>query len=467
MAAPDDRSTESREPRRLPVVDPLSPRPLAADTAGVEHALRALFGQEVDWSDRTPGEEGGLGRVALKLEQARGPALELELSEERGPTSSARLRVLRGSGGSEDREATGAVFAAFRRGVGDGRLDELARALAIHREHAGLPDLHYRRVMTGPGGKSGMLRLGFRCNQDCAFCWQGRDWPAPGRDVFFEWLDELAAEGIDFLTISGGEPTLHAFLPDLIRTASRVHGMTVALQTNAIRMRDRGYCERLVEAGLASALVSFHSEKAQVSDRMTRAPGTHGGTVRGIHNGLDAGLLVVLNAVADVNNCDSLGSHAAFIVEEFVEAHRDNPVRTVNYSHPSAYYDRQTWTESFVPLDRIQPPLVEAVRRLRAANVPVHVTGSCGFPPCLFREAPALVPWERVDVLDARDMSARCFADVCNDCAARAYCVGVRREYVERFGSKGLVPYARLPVDTPEPRPSPMEAVRNLMAERR
>lgn len=54
-----------------------------------------------------------------------------------------------------------------------------------------------------------IIRLGFRCNQDCWFCWQGRKWPEPPAEYYHRWLEEAAAAGHRFVTFSGGEPTIH------------------------------------------------------------------------------------------------------------------------------------------------------------------------------------------------------------------------------------------------------------------
>lgn len=460
--------------RHLPVADGFSPF-ARADDERITHGLRSLLGHDdLRWSDLTPDLRDDIGQLAVWAKLESGVELAMEISARAQPERTALLRLARLADGRSPYAdpASGPrareLVSAFRDGVKGGALDAVLAALARHREHARVPDWQYRRAVDGPGGPSGMLRLGFRCNQDCSFCWQGRDWPAPPPETYFAWLDELAAQGIDYLTITGGEPTLHEFLPDLIRRASGTHSMSVHLQTNAVRMRDARYCARLKDAGLASALISFHSADPTVSDLMTRAPRTHQATVRGIHNALETGLVVVLNCVVDRNNCDGLAAHASFIVEAFVNGHRDNPVRTVNYSHPSPYYEEVASRDAMVPLDLIEPQLVAAAGMLVCAGVAVHATGTCGFPLCVFRKNPELVAWRDVADLDARDMSARQFADSCEQCAARRQCVGLRREYLDAFGSRGVTPYLELPsvqVDADEV--SPMQAVRNLSLEQR
>src|SRR5436190_5790326 len=148
-------------------------------------------------------------------------------------------------------------------------LDALHAALEAWRPFAGMQDTEFRNVSDAEA----IIRVGFRCNQDCGFCWQGRDWPGPPRAVLDGWIDEIAAGGVRRLVISGGEPTVYPELNDLVRHA-RALGLRVLLQTNAIRMAKAGFAQDLADAGVDTLLVSYHAANPALSDFLTRAPGT-------------------------------------------------------------------------------------------------------------------------------------------------------------------------------------------------
>ena len=60
-----------------------------------------------------------------------------------------------------------------------------------------LRDELYRQVSFSRGAAlEGTLRLGFRCNQRCRFCWQGRRWPEAPAERYQGWLEEMAEQGI-------------------------------------------------------------------------------------------------------------------------------------------------------------------------------------------------------------------------------------------------------------------------------
>ena len=286
-----------------------------------------------------------------------------------------------------------------------------------------------------------MLRLGFRCNQDCGFCWQGRDWPAPNDELYWTWLDEIGRSGAESITISGGEPTLYRRLPELIERAHSVHGLRVTLQTNAIQLAKSGYAQSLADAGLDTMLVSLHAADAALSDRMTRAPNTYVRTIAGIHAALRAKIKVGFNCMVERENVAELPALAELIVREFVAAY-PGLVLVVNFSQAGDYHDQQRFEREYVSLAEVRAPLVSAARTLAAAGVAVEVGGTCGFPLCLFHGHEELLQPARAE-LDPWHMSARSHeASICQSCARTSSCVGVRRAYLKRFGEAGLLPFS-------------------------
>ncbi|MBR56990.1 MAG: hypothetical protein CMH54_02910 [Myxococcales bacterium] len=303
-------------------------------------------------------------------------------------------------------------------------------------------DSMYRQLTLNPKtGPMGTLRLGFRCNQDCWFCWQGRDWPDPPHDFYFQWLDHMAAAGVRNLAITGGEPTIHKLLPTIIERATRKHDMMASIQTNAIRLAKPNYLKQLRDAGLHHVFVSLHSADPEVSNRMMRAPGTFRWTVKGTEACLEAGVPVHLNTVIEHANYKGLPDHARMVVERFVDAYPKNPIVKMVYSHPSKYYDASMSARAIVPLDELRPYLVEAIRILQKTDIEIDVTGSCGFPPCIFHDAPDLISWVDRDTFDGQDLSGRYYGDACQQCAGKDKCLGIRKEYADKYGERGIEPF--------------------------
>lgn len=331
-------------------------------------------------------------------------------------------------------------FLAFERSGVPSPWPQLKRALEEARRFHGVRDSMYREVSENEA----ILRLGFRCNQKCEFCWQNRGWPDPPNELYPVWLDEIADAGVDTVTLSGGEPTIHRqFLPLVERARER--GLDVAIQTNAVQLAKPGFAERLAELGIGRLFISFHSHRAEVSDAMTSAPRTHERTRQGIARALEAGLAVSLNCVVERRNFGHLAEHARAIIDWYVTPFADNPVRHVEYSHPCAYYREELWADASVPLDEVRPHLIAAIRVLHDAGVPVHGIGTCGFPPCMLQGTDLPIRVMDRDSQTEGDVRGRVYASVCEPCVFRSNCLGLRREYLDVHGERGVSPFTEMP----------------------
>lgn len=78
------------------------------------------------------------------------------------------------------------------------------------------------------------------CNLDCPVCYtHNRNDPAfvLDRTAFQAVLDQVAARGeLDIINFTGGEPTLHPELPELLRMARRAGFRRLTVSTNALRL---------------------------------------------------------------------------------------------------------------------------------------------------------------------------------------------------------------------------------------
>ena len=313
--------------------------------------------------------------------------------------------------------------------------------------YAEIDDAYYRRVFHGVMGATANIRLGFRCNQNCGLCWQGRHWPDAPTELYFTWLHEIAAQGVRQVTFTGGEPLLHPALPDLLSLA-RDLGMSTMLQTNAMLLNRKALRRALKTAELGRLFVSFHAADPTISDRMTNAPKTHSLTVSGIKAALTDGFRVGLNAVVTQENHCVLKEHADFIVSCFVKPFPDNPVESVNYSRPQRFYDLDYWHAQIAPYDVIRPQLHEAVSILKTNGVILDVTaGSCGLPACLLDSHPDLIYLPREEDKGMADPVDPSIPDghACKRCQLNDRCQGPGHLYIEKYGERGLRPFLDVP----------------------
>ena len=116
-----------------------------------------------------------------------------------------------------------------------------------------------------------------QCNERCIFCnipdaFARHPSAVPSLKTLRKFLCNVPPNTNVFLT--GGEPTLHPNLENLVRLSKRAGAEQVAIQTNGVLCSDRSRVARLREAGLTGALVSLHSHLPSISDHPAPFPGS-------------------------------------------------------------------------------------------------------------------------------------------------------------------------------------------------
>ncbi|MDD2920251.1 radical SAM protein [Rhodoferax sp.] len=124
------------------------------------------------------------------------------------------------------------------------------------------------------------LDLTYRCNERCVHCYLDHDdhgemSTAEIKDL----LDQLAAAGVFFLILSGGEIFLRKDLFEIIAHA-RKHLFAVKLKTNAVLLREAS-ARRIAALGVESVQISVYSHLAAVHDEITKVRGSFRRTIEG------------------------------------------------------------------------------------------------------------------------------------------------------------------------------------------
>jgi radical SAM protein with 4Fe4S-binding SPASM domain len=160
------------------------------------------------------------------------------------------------------------------------------------------------------------LALTYRCNNDCAHCYNARPRQSPELSTA-QWkdaLDRLWQLGIPHVVFTGGEPTLRPDLPELIAHAE-ANGQITGLNTNGRRLKDAKFLQRLVDAGLDHVQITFESHDAIIHDQMVNMPGAWLETIAGLRNALETRLYVMTNTTMLQNNSPVLDQTLAFLAD--------------------------------------------------------------------------------------------------------------------------------------------------------
>jgi len=160
------------------------------------------------------------------------------------------------------------------------------------------------------------LAVTYRCNNDCAHCYNARErnFPELSTRQWFQILDQLWELGVPHIVFTGGEATLRDDLPELIAHAES-NGQITGLNTNARRLSDERYVEKLVDAGLDHVQVTVESCNEQIHDQMMRAKGAFKQTIAGLENALNNKLYVMTNTTMLRTNVHTIPDTLDFLAD--------------------------------------------------------------------------------------------------------------------------------------------------------
>lgn len=277
-----------------------------------------------------------------------------------------------------------------------------------------------------------IVRINTKCNQKCPFCWVKHDIKEPSTEETLWRIRYYAGIGIRRISISGGEPTIHKNLIEFFLEMKRLAYTEITLQTNAVKCRDCSFTDKLKEAGVTTAFVSFHSPNEKTSDEITGVPGTYLKTVEGIRNLLKSGIKVIINVVVNSRNYKEIPELAEFVFKEFHSER--NPVQiSFSYVAPMGGFSE----ENFWTLPRYSdaaPYLEEALVFCIENKVPYsNLSGQCGIPQCILDgKDEYFIDRQEVPLNESSDTFVK--IDVCRECRINKYCYGIRQAYIDIHG---------------------------------
>jgi len=163
------------------------------------------------------------------------------------------------------------------------------------------------------------LALTYRCQNDCAHCYNARPrtFPELPADDWKRMIDRLWDLGIPHIVFTGGEPTLRNDLPDLIAHAER-KGQITGLNTNGRALQNRTFLQSLVDSGLDHVQITLESHDEAVHDSVVGMRGAWAQTIAGVRNALDTRLYVMTNTTLLRSNSPGLEGTLEFLARSGV-----------------------------------------------------------------------------------------------------------------------------------------------------
>jgi AdoMet-dependent heme synthase len=158
------------------------------------------------------------------------------------------------------------------------------------------------------------LDLTYRCNERCIHCYLDHDdhgemTTAEIKDL----LDQMAASGVFYLTISGGEILMRRDFFEILEHA-RARTFCISLKTNGVLIRKKE-AARLRELGVERVQISIYSHRAEVHDAITKMPGSFRQSIAAVRFLRAQGLRVTMANVLMTQNASDYLSVQALAAE--------------------------------------------------------------------------------------------------------------------------------------------------------
>ena len=147
------------------------------------------------------------------------------------------------------------------------------------------------------------LDLTYRCNERCVHCYLDHDDHGEMNTAeIIELLDQMAAAGVFFLTISGGEILMRRDFFEILEHARRLM-FCVKLKTNAVMIHE-AEADRIAALSVEGVQISIYSHHAEVHDAITKLPGSLKKSLAGAKLLSDRGVKVIFANVLMRENFD-------------------------------------------------------------------------------------------------------------------------------------------------------------------
>lgn len=276
----------------------------------------------------------------------------------------------------------------------------------------------------------GYIQVSRSCNQNCAFCSNPPSDAVQTLQAACEQVRHLLEAGYDGVILTGGEPTLCEFLPELIRYAA-TQGLPARMITNGQLTADHALLKSYVDAGLDQMHVSLHSCRDEVQARLSDNPESLTNLRATLCHAASLGLPVDVNTVINRENADHLHETVRFLIEQHPEVKHfvfNNIDPRQNRASEHREIIAQPW-QFEVSLNRAMSRLAAAGRTFRVERVPLCYMAE--FAHCS-TEARKIAKGEERTVffLDAKGEVRQtewryAKAEVCESCTLNALCPGL------------------------------------------
>lgn len=298
--------------------------------------------------------------------------------------------------------------------------------------------------------------LGYDCNLWCDYCTIGPE--LRGRALStaraLAALRQGRAQGLDALSLTGGEPTIRPDLLTIVRAGRSLGFQDIKVQSNGLMYAHGDNLARLLAAGATRLHVSVHTHRADRYEKLVRRTGTYASMVVGLERAVASGAPLVVDLIVKRDTVEDLPAAIDWLTAQ--------GVRAVDLWYVSLTDANASNIESLPRMNEAMPFVGDALARGRAHGITLR---SLHVPRCLMGQdhvhawdpgadrVVVVTPESTFALKDSR-LAGRVKVPACTGCPFEQVCPGVRPDYLAVYGddeiatARGQAP-TRAPVRLP------------------
>jgi len=159
------------------------------------------------------------------------------------------------------------------------------------------------------------------CNNRCVFCATDghithRSMPQIRHEILM-----AKEKGAIRLDLTGGDPSVHPQLMEIVSYASRLGFETIYFKTNGRRLSDLAFARELVRRGVNEFLISIHGHRSDVHDPQTSIPGSFQEAMQAVENLRILRVRYSTLSVINLHNYRYLAEIAQFMLDHGSRSH--------------------------------------------------------------------------------------------------------------------------------------------------
>lgn len=278
--------------------------------------------------------------------------------------------------------------------------------------------------------------LGYDCNLWCDYCTIGPE--LRGRALStahaLASLRQGRAQGLDALSITGGEPTIRPDLLAIVRAGRALGFADIKVQSNGLMYAHGDNLARLLAAGTTRLHVSIHTHRADRYEQLVRRTGTYAAMVGGLQRAVASGAALVVDLIVKRDTMADLPAAIDWLA--------GLGVRAVDLWYVSLTDANAAHPESLPRMSEALPFVTEALARGRRQAMTLR---SLHVPRCLLGQDHAhawdpgadrvvVVTPEATFALKDSRLAGRVKVPACAGCPFEQVCPGIRPDYLAAFG---------------------------------